>query len=452
MTVLPKAFIKRMQALLGDQTEAFLASFEKPPVRALRINRIKAADSVAEALCPFPITPLSYDADGYIFAEEHVGHTPLHHGGGIYVQDPGAMSAVAALPLKEGMRVADLCAAPGGKTAQIAAAIGESGILYANEYVASRAKILVGNLERLGVTNATVTSTDTADYKKWFSAYFDAVVVDAPCSGEGMFRKNEDAIAEWSEENVLRCAERQKEILENAAPTVKNGGYLLYSTCTFSVEENEATVLHFLRAHPDYTLIKTEARIHPYTAEGVSIDGADGIPLHYCRRFYPHIAEGEGQFVALMQRKTSDLPTILYKDASFLPKKDEQRVAEEFIKKTVLLPKNTCIRCVGDRLAILGKEQSVPPRAVFLSGVCLGKVEKGRLVPHHQLFSAFGNRFLRKVSLCEADAMRYLRGEELAAEEDGGFAAVFFGPLALGGGKLAGGRLKNHYPKGLRNP
>ena len=219
--MLPEAFKKRMQAMLGEEAEAFFAAMEKTPVRALRINRIKAKNAAADEICPFPLTPLSYDADGYIFDEEHVGHTPMHHSGGIYVQDPGAMSAIAALPLKKGMRAADLCAAPGGKTAQIAAAIGEEGMLFANEYVSSRAKILVGNLERLGVTNATVTSTDTADYKKWFSAYFDAVVVDAPCSGEGMFRKNELAISEWSEENVRRCAERQKEILENAAGTVK---------------------------------------------------------------------------------------------------------------------------------------------------------------------------------------------------------------------------------------
>lgn len=450
--MLPINFKKRMQALLGAEADAFFATYEKAPVRALRINRIKAKNATAAALCPFSITPIPYDSDGFIFAEEHIGHTPLHHGGGIYVQDPGAMSAIAALPLKEGMRVADLCAAPGGKTAQIAAAIGENGLLYANEFVPSRAKILVGNLERLGVTNATVTSTDTADYKKWFSAYFDAVVVDAPCSGEGMFRKNETAIAEWSEEAVLRCAQRQKEILENAAPTVRDGGYLLYSTCTFSVEENEETVLHFLRAHPDYTLVKIEATIRGYTADGISLPGAEDIPLRFCRRFYPHIAEGEGQFLALMQRKTNDLPTMLYKDASSAPSKEEIRVAEDFIKKAMALPSDVCVRRVGDRLVLLREGQIPPPRSVFLAGVCLGQVEKGRLVPHHQLFSAYGNCFLRKVSLSDADAMRYLRGEELATEEEGGFAAVFHNGIALGGGKCATGRLKNHYPKGLRNP
>ncbi len=450
--MLPEAFKKRMQTLLGDEAEAFFATYEKPPVRALRINRIKAGDTPAADICPFPITPLSYDADGYIFDEERVGHTPAHHGGGIYVQDPGAMSAIAALPLKKGMCVADFCAAPGGKTAQIAAAIGEEGMLFANEYVSSRAKILVGNLERLGVTNATVTSTDTADYKKWFSAYFDAVVVDAPCSGEGMFRKNEQAISEWSEENVLRCAERQKEILENAASTVKDGGYLLYSTCTFSVEENEQTVLWFLRSHPDYTLIETNALIHSVTKEGLQIEGAEDIPLRFCRRFYPHVAEGEGQFVALMQRKTDDLPTILYKDASIAPTKEEARIAESFIKDSLILPESMQIRRVGDRLAVLKKECAVPPRAVFLCGVCLGQIEKGRLIAHHQLFSALGTHFLRKAALSYDDAMRYLRGEELEASGESGYTAVFFGSLCLGGAKSANGRLKNHYPKGLRNP
>ena len=450
--MLPEAFIRRMQALLGDEAEDFFRAMEKEPVRALRINRIKAGDADARTLCPFPLSPLPYDADGYIFDTEHIGHSPLHHGGGIYVQDPGAMSAIAALPLKRGMCVADLCAAPGGKSAQLAAAIGEDGMLYSNEFVTSRAKILVGNLERLGVTGAIVTSTDTGDYKKWFSAYFDAVVADAPCSGEGMFRKNDAAADEWSKEAVEKCAERQSMILDNAATTVKDGGYLLYSTCTFSVEENEKTVLEFLRSHPDYTLIEVSEAVRAHTADGIHLPEAGDIPLHFCRRFYPHIAPGEGQFIALMQRKTNESPTILYKDASALPSKEETRVAEEFIKKTLELPKGMRLCRVGDMLSLIRDGQAVPPRAVFLSGVCLGRVEKGRLVPHHQLFSALGKYFKKKISLSEADALRYLRGEELEGEDGSGYAAVCYGPLTLGGGKLAAGRLKNHYPKGLRNP
>ena len=450
--MLPEAFISRMRALLGNEAEAFLAALEDEPVRALRINRIKAGDTSAEALCPFPLKPLGYDPDGYIFDEAHIGYSPLHHGGGVYVQDPGAMSAAAALPLQKGMRVADLCAAPGGKTAQLAVAVGEEGEVYANEFVSSRAKILVGNLERLGVKNAVVTSTDTADYKKWFSAYFDAVVVDAPCSGEGMFRKNEGAIGEWSEENVQKCATRQRQILDNAATTVKNGGYLLYSTCTYSTEENEETVVHFLREHTDYALVPTSAAIHPFTADGVRLAGAEDIPLQFCRRFYPHIAQGEGQFVALMQRKTEDLSTILYKDASIQPSKEEARIAGAFINENLNLPDYASLRRVGERLVLLKKGQSVPPKSVFSSGACLGQIEKGRLVPHHQLFSAYGPYFKRKVTLEEREAFLYLHGDELAKEGESGVAAVFFGPLALGGGKLSSGRLKNYYPKGLRNP
>ena len=450
--MLPEAFIQRMQTLLGDEAECFFRAMEKEPVRALRINRIKAEGQKASELCPFPISPLPYDADGYIFDEGRIGHSPLHHGGGIYVQDPGAMSAIAALPLKKGMRVADLCAAPGGKSAQLAAAIGEEGMLYSNEFVSSRAKILVGNLERLGITGAIVTSTDTRDYKKWFSAYFDAVVVDAPCSGEGMFRKNDAAADEWSEEAVKKCAERQSMILENASTIVKNGGYLLYSTCTFSVEENERTVLEFLRSHPDYELIEVNAAVRDHTADGIALPDAGGVPLHFCRRFYPHIAPGEGQFIALMQRKTDDLPTLLYKDASVSPQKEEKRIAEEFIKTTLELPKDMRLCRVGDTLSLIKESQAVPPHAVFLSGVCLGRVEKGRLVPHHQLFSALGKYFRERVFLSEANALRYLRGEELEGGRGSGYVAVCYGALTLGGAKLAAGRLKNHYPKGLRNP
>ncbi len=450
--MLPEAFVRRMEALLGDEAENFFRAMEEEPVRALRINRIKSKDTPASEICPFPIHPIPYDADGYIFDEDHIGHSPLHHGGGIYVQDPGAMSAVAALPLRKGMKVADLCAAPGGKSAQIAAAIGDEGMLYSNEFVPSRAKILVGNFERLGIKNAVVTSTDTSDYKKWFCAYFDAVVVDAPCSGEGMFRKNETAQTEWSEEAVKKCAERQSMILENAATTVKNGGYLLYSTCTFSPEENEKTVVRFLRSHPDYTLVEVREAVRACTANGISLPEAADIPLYFCRRFYPHISRGEGQFIALMQRKTEDLQRTLYKDASFEPSKEEARVANDFIKKVFEIPKGMRIRRVGDTLCVLKEDQAVPPRAVFSSGVCLGRVEKGRLVPHHQLFSAFGECFFRKAHLTEQEAALYLHGDEIAAECEEGFAAVFYGPLSLGGGKVSVGRLKNHYPKGLRNP
>ena len=449
--MLPINFKKRMQALLGAEADAFFATYEKAPVRALRINRIKAKNATAEALCPFSITPIPYDSDGFIFDEEHIGHSPLHHGGGIYIQDPGAMSAIAALPLQKGMKVLDLCAAPGGKSAQIAVAIGDSGLLYSNEYVPSRAKILVGNLERLGVRNAVVTSTDTADYKKWFSAYFDAVVVDAPCSGEGMFRKNDMATEEWSEDAVRKCAERQAMILENAAPTVKDGGYLLYSTCTFSIEENEETVVRFLRSHPDYTLIEICELVKKQTADGISLPDAQDIPLHFCRRFYPHIAPGEGQFIALMQRKTCDMQRILYKDASNELSKEENRIVSDFIKKTLDLPIGSRICRVGDTLCILKEAQAVPPRAVFSSGVCLGRVEKGRLIPHHQLFSALGDCFYKKAHLDAQAAALYLHGDEIATDGEDGFTAVFYGPLALGGAKVSCGRLKNHYPKGLRN-
>ena len=447
-------FRERMKILLGEEYEDFIAAVENgEAVRAVRVNTLKCSLPDFLRRGAFDMTPLSYAEDGFIPKDsEGIGNTPEHHSGMIYVQDPGAMATLTALEVKEGWRVLDSCSAPGGKSGQAAARISNSGFLFSNEYVPKRAKTVVSNFERLGIKNAIVTSLDTAELKKLYSAFFDLVIADVPCSGEGMFRKSDEALADWSEENVISSAKRQSEILENLAPLVRDGGYLLYSTCTYSQEENEMQVDAFLEKHPDYALVPVREELARVTRDGVSFKGAFSSELHLCRRFYPHIAPGEGQFIALMQRKTDDLPTLLYKDASVLPQKEEKRIAEEFIKTTLELPKDMRLCRVGDTFSLIKESQAVPPHAVFLSGVCLGRVEKGRLVPHHQLFSALGKYFRERVFLSEANALRYLRGEELEGGRGSGYVAVCYGALTLGGAKLAAGRLKNHYPKGLRNP
>jgi hypothetical protein len=248
----------------------------------------------------------------------------------VYSQDPGAMSALSSLPDLSGARVLDTCAAPGGKSAQLAAAIGEKGVLVSNEYVPSRCKLLVGNIERLGIPNALVLNGDTARLRDSFPAYFDLVLVDAPCSGEGMFRKSEDAREMWSEENVRACAARQTSILDDAAATVRGGGYLLYSTCTFSLEENEGQVAAFLSRHPDFSLCDFPSAVHPYTVAGVPVDGA---PTEKTRRFYPHVSPGEGQFMALMRRGEGDVARIpTYRDAAEMPTRQDKAVLAEFFR------------------------------------------------------------------------------------------------------------------------
>jgi NOL1/NOP2/fmu family ribosome biogenesis protein len=348
-----------------------------------------------------------------------------------------------------------MCAAPGGKSGQAAAAIGDEGFLLSNEFVPKRAKIMVGNFERLGIKNAFVTSLDTGEFKKMYRSFFDFVIADVPCSGEGMFRKNEIAISEWSEENVMRCAERSREIIENAASVVAPGGYIIYSTCTFSIDENEAVVLDFLKSHDDFELAEVKKELRAVTADGVSIDGdTDGI-LQRCRRFYPHVSRGEGQFVALIRRRESDdMPTILYKNKAKEPDKSEKALIEAFLKDTLEAPIDAKAYKVGENVVLISHGVPVPEKSVFSSGVLLGEIRKGLLTPHHQFFSAYGKQFKRKLELSSSEekTRKYLRGEEIENDgRGGGWCAVTYLGAPIGGGKAVGDRIKNHYPKGLRN-
>lgn len=447
--MIPEGFLSRMKDMLGEEFEAFEASLSQPSVRGIRVNTAKI--SVADFLdrTTLSLSPIDYAEDGFIPEDcEGIGKTAEHHAGMFYVQDPGAMATVKALDIQPGWRVLDACAAPGGKASQLATAIGEEGFLLANEYVPKRAKIIVSNFERLGIKNAVVTSLDTAKIGAMFDSYFDLVLCDAPCSGEGMFRKYDEAVSEWSEENVRLCAERQREILKNLAATVRAGGYLLYSTCTYSREENEDTVADFLENHPEFSLCRVNPKLIAATADGLG-------GMVEARRFYPHISRGEGQFIALMKKdeKLSNLPTILYEELTSEPSKQEIAVVKKFISDNINGEIKGRFICLGEQIVLIPHDLPIPLKA-FMTGIMLGEVKKGNFFPHHQFFSAYGQLFKRREELKAGDARveKYLRGEEIEAiSVDNGWCCVTYEGVALGGGKASGGRIKNHYPKGLRN-
>ena len=456
-SMLDEKFKSRMQAILGDEYGEFIDAVEnREAVRAIRQNTLKA-DRQSLMDGAFNLERLPYADDGFILRNgDGIGNTPEHHAGMIYVQDPGAMATANALDIKEGWRVLDMCSAPGGKSGQAAAKIGDSGFILSNEYVPKRAKIVVSNFERLGIKNAIVTSLDTAELPKLFSQFFDLVIADVPCSGEGMFRKCAEALAEWSPENVLACAKRQSEIMNNAATLVARGGYLLYSTCTYSLEENEMVIDGFLRRNPDYKLVPVKEELRRATADGINFEGAHVKNLDLTRRFYPHKSDGEGQFIALMQRcgESEAKQTILYKDSSKLISGEEASAIDKFFKDSLIEAPSGRILKYGENLAISAHGYPIPPKSVFSAGVLIGTVEKGLLFPSHQFFSAYGRLFKRQENLTRGDARieKYLRGEEIEAKcfDGGGWCAVLYEGSPLGGGKASGGRIKNHYPKGLR--
>lgn len=454
--MLPQGFKEKLERLLGDEYPKLEKALSAPPVRGVRINRIKTKKEIT--LPNAELLPLDYAEDGYIInGGEGIGNTPEHHAGMIYVQDPGAMSTVNALDVKEGWWVLDACAAPGGKSSQIAEKIGPTGFLLSNEYVPKRAKILVGNLERLGVTNAVVTSLDTSELPRLFCEAFDLVLCDAPCSGEGMFRKSDEALNAWSEENVALCAKRQREILENMVPLVKDGGYLLYSTCTYSPEENEMVVDDFLDSHKEFYITPIKEELYSATCDGIVPEGSKNHDLKMARRFYPHKSPGEGQFIALLkkQAKEQKKQTILYKEAALPLSKSDEAVVNKFLKDIFFeVPHGRMIR-QGEYISLITHTCPLPPRSVFMPGVLLGEIKKGVFHPHHHLFSAYGHLMKRKINLKQGDEriQKYLRGEEIdvRGEVSDGFLAVCYEETTLGGGKCVGEKIKNHYPKGLRN-
>lgn len=453
---LPVEFKQRMKALLGSEYDLFIDSFENSEaVRALRVNTIKMAEEDFEKAFALSLTPLSFAKNGYIFTEERIGGHPLHHAGAFYVQDPGAMCTVAAIShiLRADMKVLDICAAPGGKSTQILPYL-ESGYLVSNEIDRKRSRILRSNMERMGSVRATVTNTDSEALADFFGGVFDLVVCDAPCSGEGMMRKYEEAVEEWSVENVLICAQRQKEILENAARCVAPDGYLLYSTCTFSLEENEMVVDSFLSKHPDFKIYPVKNEVKAVTANGINFDGCNR-DMEECRRFYPHIAKGEGQFLCLMKKDTNAdayIPKQRKKqknDRSTDLTKEERLTVEKFFSENI----DTCEhRFIKLGSTVMMADDLPCPDFSVVCGVAVGETVKGRLEPHHHLFSALGKSFKRKVHLSSdcAECADYLAGEVIDTEEKNGWCAVLIDDCPVGGGKIVDKKVKNHYPKGLR--
>ncbi len=452
--MLPQRFKERMKSVLGEEYEPFIRALEDEAVKGLRVNLIKNSTEAFLLKTNFSLTKTEYTDNGFIAHGDGFGKTPEHHAGMMYMQDPGAMSTLSALDVESDWWVLDLCSAPGGKSSQIAERL-KDGFLLSNEYVPKRAKTVVSNFERLGVTNATVTSLDTGELTSMFRDCFDLVICDAPCSGEGMFRKSDEALADWSEANVFACAERQSEIMENAYSLVKPGGYLLYSTCTYSPEENEGVVSGFLMRHCDFSLAPVRESLMRATSDGLPEYAHGREDIRLTRRVYPHRTPGEGQYIALLRKEERDFsPTILYKDASKPLGAKEMAVTEAFIRENIDGELPGRIRKVGESIVLISHGCPVPPRSVFMSGVLLGEIRGELFTPSHQLFSAYGRLFKRRLELTSSDARvaKYLRGEEIDADGDArGWCAVLYEGVPLGGGKVSGGKLKNHYPKGLRN-
>ena len=448
MKQLPQEFLNRMETLLGEEFDDFLKSYDLPPVKAFRVNTAKISVADFEKLNIFGNEKIPYTENGFYLLYDKVGNHPYHHAGMMYVQEPAAMAPAECLDVEKGWCVLDMCAAPGGKTTQLKNKLGEDGVLLSNEIIPSRCKILTGNIERLGLHNTVTTCMDTEKLAKTFPKTFDLIMVDAPCSGEGMFRKDDTAIAEWSVKNVKMCAERQAKILENAAKLLKDGGYIIYATCTFSLEENEMTVDNFLQNHPEFEILPVKDEVKKVTADGILFDGCKNKNITYSRRFYPHISKGEGQFMAVLHNKNPKTETVKHPPKQ---QKDDP-IVFEFLEESLTEYNKENVKMYNGNPVFLTPDFEVKDGVAFCAGITVGEIRKNYILPHHQFFMGMGKYFKRKIQLSadSEEIQKYLHGEEIVTDLQNGWAVVMVDGCPLGGAKIANGKAKNHYPKGLR--
>ena len=449
MKQLPEQFTDRMKLLLGDEFNEYEQALNMPPVKAFRVNTQKISVADFEKINIFGSEKIPYVNNGYYLEYEKVGNHPFHHAGLKYVQEPAAMAPAECIDMAPDSYILDMCASPGGKSTQLKNKLDERGVLVSNEIVPSRCKILTGNIERLGLKNCVTTCMDTSYLAETFERVFDIVMVDAPCSGEGMFRKEQIAVDEWSQENVEKCAHRQAEILENAVRCLKPGGYIIYATCTFSLEENEMTVDSFLKKHTDFEIVPVTDRVKNATSDGINFDGCECKNINFARRFYPHKNRGEGQFMAVLHNKQEKEPL------KRSPQKQSVKINPvllDFLDDTLVTYNKDEVKVYGDTAVFFGGDIEISRKTAFMCGVTIGEIIKNYVLPHHQFFMGMGGDFKRKIELSpDSDEIKkYLHGEEFKTDAPNGWTAVTVCGATLGGVKVVNGTAKNHYPKGIR--
>lgn len=416
-------YLRRMRAQLSD-FDLYERCLAQPPYKGIRANTLKIGAEELKKRLPFALDGVPWESDGFYVTEEKPGKTPYHDAGLFYVQEPSAMCAAPLLDVHPGERVLDLCSAPGGKGTQLAQKMQGQGILVLNEKIPDRARILLQNVERMGVCNAVVTCADPETLSERFAGYFDKILVDAPCSGEGMLRKEASAAENWSVRNVEMCAARQKKILSCAVKMLAGGGKLVYSTCTFSEEEDEQNAEWLLREFPFLTLEKS-------------------------RKIYPHRERGEGHFAALFSREEGERARL--RPLTACADKKTQALWKSFSADFLKAPLSGRLLSFGKGLCLVPEELfSLDGLKVLRAGLLLGEDAGGRFEPAHALaLGAPRDALAKKAELGEEEAQRYLRGEELPAKGGKGWCAACYEGFPLGLAK-DGVALKNHYPKGLR--
>lgn len=449
---LPVAFEEKMKKLLKEEYPDYLASYELPKYQGLRINTLKINLEKWHQMNPFnSLKTVPWCQEGFYYgAGEKPAKHPYYFAGLYYIQEPSAMSPGAYLPIEPGDCVLDMCAAPGGKSTQLVARMQQEGVLVSNDISASRAKALLKNLENFGARQCIVTSETSEKLASKWPGYFDKILIDAPCSGEGMFRKNESATKSWEAYGVQHCVNLQRIILEDAVTLLKPNGMILYSTCTFSPEENEGMIDEFLKKHPDFKVV-------PLTPVGGIQQGRpdfiNAVPeLAGALRLWPHHLEGEGHFVCLLQREGGQA-------GNTLPYGKQKRL-KDYPEALSFMQQYTYLNEDLPVTEISGKLYSIPENApdlkgirVIRGGLLLGELKNKRFEPSHVLALAYPKEMFKQTidwSVNDEAVVRYLKGETILCEKPKGYYVVCVDGYPLGWVKAQNNILKNQYPPSWR--
>ena len=468
---LPLPFLERMKEMLGDDYDAFLESYGNPRTYGLRVNTAKLSCQDFEELSPFEIRPIPWISNGYFYDEEsRAARCAYYQAGLYYLQEPSAMTPASRLPVEPGDFVLDLCAAPGGKATALGAALNDTGFLLANDISTSRARALLRNLELFGIKNMLVTDEKPARLAQRFPAFFNKILLDAPCSGEGMFRKEEALARDWTPEKSAELSDIQKDLILKAADMLRPGGMMLYSTCTFSPCEDEEVVAYLLKERSDMELMDmpgyegfSEGRPELISTP-ISPEAFDPSSLRKCVRIFPHKMDGEGHFLALFHKKGDSLPPV-FRPAGKGPDKNTRKWLEEFFAEIGL---HTLGGQEFDWNRVEIRKDKVYYQLPFpldlrgisflRNGLYLGDLKKNRFEPSQPLALALHKEDIEatiSLSVSDERITRYLKGETLNIEPEEaahkkGWHLLCADGYPIGFGKLVNGILKNKYPAGWR--
>ncbi len=455
---LPEKFTEKMQRILQDEYEDYIACYEEPRYYGLRVNTGKISVEEFQKICPFEITPVPWIDNGFYYDGETIvpSRHPYYFAGLYYLQEPSAMTPASRLPVKPGDKVLDVCAAPGGKATELGARLKGEGFLAANDISNSRAKGLLKNMEVFGIDNMLVLSEEPGKLTGYFPEYFDKILIDAPCSGEGMFRKDKKMVKAWEEHGPEFFSNLQRSIIIQAADMLKPGGMMLYSTCTFDERENEQMIEYLLAARPEFHIEK----IHGY--EGfcpgiLELSSSKNPELKKTVRIFPHKMKGEGHFLALLQ-KGEEVPEVLSKPVLKRCKKMPEEL-EKFLKDVRKEVDPARLDIHGERVYYMPEGLPDMRGIRFLrTGLLLGELKKNRFEPSQAFAMSLKKEDYKKVidlSSSDGRVVRYLKGETLDVEDltvskDKGWYLVCVDTFPLGWGKLSNGILKNKYLPGWR--